>query len=97
MSDSIVGICEIEFYLPGVTSLKEKRSVIKPLISKMRKQFNVAVAEVGHHDVWQSSRIGISTISNSSVHNRQMIQNVIRWIEDNFPDLYITKQDIEIL
>lgn len=97
MSDSIVGICEIEFYLPGVTSLKEKRSVIKPLLTRLRKQFNVAAAEVGHLDVWQSSRIGISTISNSAVHNRQMIQKVLHWIEDNFPDLYITNHDIEIL
>lgn len=97
MSDSSVGVCEITLYLAGVTSLKEKRSIIKSLLARLRKQFNVAVAEIAYQDVWQSSKIGISTISNSALHNEKMLQTVLRWLEDNYPDVLITHQETELL
>jgi uncharacterized protein YlxP (DUF503 family) len=97
MSDAIVGICEIELYLPGVTSLKEKRGIIKSMLAKMRNQFNVANAEVGKLDSWQSSTIAITTVSNSTSHCHQTIQTVLKWMESRFPDAMITKQNTEIL
>jgi len=97
MADSSVGVCEIELYLAGVASLKEKRSIIKSLLARLRKQFNVAVAEIAYHDVWQSSKIGISTISNSAVHNEQMLQTILRWLEEHYPDVLITHHETEIL
>ena len=38
---------KIKLHAPWVHSLKEKRMVVKSLLSKMRNKFNVAVAEVG--------------------------------------------------
>jgi uncharacterized protein len=93
----IVGICEIELYLPEVSSLKGKRSVLKSLLARMRNQFNVSAAEVGLNDVWQSARIGVATVSNSSRHANQSLQNVIQWIEANYPQVHIVDQTIEIL
>ena len=40
---------KIKLHAPWVHSLKEKRMVVKSLLSKMRNKFNVAVAEVGEH------------------------------------------------
>lgn len=97
MKNGIIGICRIEFYLAGVGSLKEKRSIIKPLLNRLRAQFNVSCAEIDHNDVWQSAAIGIVTVSNSSRHVQEMLNNVVDWIEDSFPDAMITQQDIEIL
>ena len=97
MSDAIIGFCEIELYLPGVTSLKEKRGIIKSMLTKMRNQFNIANAEVGKLDAWQSSTIAITTVSNSTSHCHEMIQTVLKWIESRYPDAMITKQNTEIL
>jgi hypothetical protein len=97
MARGIIGYLEIELYLPGTASLKEKRSMLKPLLSRMRNQFNVANAEIDHHDVWQSAVVGITTVSNSTSHCQQMLQTILNWIEQDFPDLMITHERIEIL
>jgi uncharacterized protein len=94
---SIVGLCVMEFYLPGLNSLKDKRSILKPMLTRLRNTFNVSTAEVGHHDVWQSAAIAVATVTNTTVHANQVIDNVIKWIEDNYPDAVIVKQNIEIL
>jgi hypothetical protein len=97
MSDAKIGFCEIDLYLPGVTSLKEKRGIIKSMVTKMRNQFNVSSAEVGKLDSWQTSTIAITTVSNSTQHCQQVIQKVIKWIENRYPDALITKHTTEIL
>ncbi|MBN1249178.1 MAG: DUF503 domain-containing protein, partial [Anaerolineae bacterium] len=58
----IIGACTLHLYLPGVTSLKEKRSVVKPLLHQLRRRFEIAAAEVDHQDVWQSADIGIVAV-----------------------------------
>jgi uncharacterized protein YlxP (DUF503 family) len=93
----IIGICELQLHLPEATSLKHKRSVLKSLIARMRRKFNVAVAEVDHHDLWQSAVIGIVTVTNSTVHANQTISHVMNWIEANYPQVMIVDQSIEIL
>lgn len=97
MSDAKIGFCEIELYLPSVMSLKQKRGIIKSMLNKMRNKFNVANAEVSHNDTWQSSIIAITTVSNSTKHLNQVIQNVTKWIEANYPDATIIEQHTEIL
>lgn len=92
-----IGFCEIDLYLPGVMSLKEKRGLLKSMLAKMRQRFNVSVAEVDHHDTWQSATIAISTVSNSSKQSHRTIQQVIKWMESRYPDALISDQATEIL
>ncbi|MGB7340488.1 MAG: DUF503 domain-containing protein [Phototrophicaceae bacterium] len=97
MSNAIIGLCEIELYLPGVLSLKQKRGILKSMLTKMRNKFNIANAEVGNNDTWQSAIIAVTTVSNSTQRINQTLQNVIKWIESNYPDAMIIKHDTEIL
>lgn len=97
MADSIIGLCEIELYLPGVTSLKEKRGIIKSILARTHNTFNVSTAEIAHHDTWQSAKIAIVTVSNSAPHTRETLQNVMRWIESHFPEALITRHKTELL
>lgn len=94
---TIIGLVTVELELAGVSSLKEKRSIIKSLTHRLQKQFNVAVAEVGFHDVWQSSAIAIVTVTNTTRHANQMTHSVLKWIEQSFPDVEIMDESIEIL
>ncbi len=97
MSDTKIGICELDLHLPGVASLKEKRGIIKSMLNKMRKQFNVSTAEVAYQDVWQSSKIAITTVSPSSQVIHKRMQTIIKWIEAHYPDAHIMDEDIEII
>ncbi|HLR40579.1 MAG TPA: DUF503 domain-containing protein [Virgibacillus sp.] len=87
---------EVECKLYEGRSLKQKRSVTKRLISKIRKDFNVAVTELAYHDLWQRTKLGIVTISNEKVHAEQVIQEVLRII-DTYPELERTITEVEHL
>ncbi len=87
----------VELYLPGVASLKEKRSVLKSLIARLHKQFNIAVAEVDCQDVWQSATLGVAIVSNSAPHAEQVLERMLGWVERNRPDVEIVGHTLEIL
>jgi len=93
----IIGICTIELRLPGNGSLKGKRSALKPLLSRLHKEFNVSAAEIGQHDDWEFAQIGLTTISNTRAHADEVLQNAVRWIEDNRFDLQLVDYSIETI
>ncbi len=59
------GVLEANLRLPAVASLKEKRHVIKAVISGLVHTYHVSVAEVDHHDLWQRSTIGVAAVASS--------------------------------
>lgn len=97
MTDVIVGYCRVELYLAGVTSLKEKRSILKSMLARMRQQFNVSAAEVAKNDMHQSAVIAFATVSNSARHVQESLDNVLRWVEDTCHDVMVSAHTVEIL
>jgi len=72
-----IALLQVKLHIPACHSLKEKRSLIKRLISLVRARHNIAVAEIGDHDAWQSARLGLVTINNESGHTDRVLQRVI--------------------
>ena len=93
----MVGILTIHLHLPGCTSLKEKRSLIKPFISRLHREFNISAAEMDAQDAWQQAVIGCGMVGNDTAHLEQSLQAVIRWVEGNWPDGDVIEQRIEII
>ncbi len=91
----VIGICTLELYLPGMNSLKDKRSVIKSVTARLNREFNVSAAEVGLNDVWQSSTVGVAVVTTAAAHAEQMLENVVSWLERNRPDVEIVDYRIE--
>lgn len=87
----------MELHLPGNGSLKGKRSRLKPLLNRMRREFNLATAEVDLHDVWQSSVVGLVTVSNDPGRVHAVLERAVRWIEVHHPDLQVVDWGIEVL
>ena len=56
----VIGCCSVKFYLHGNNSLKGKRRVIRSIKDRLKNDFNVSIAEIGHQDVWQSINLGIA-------------------------------------
>jgi uncharacterized protein YlxP (DUF503 family) len=92
----IIGTCVVELYLPGNGSLKGKRSILKPLLLRLRKEFNIATAEVDYQDVWQSARIALVSVSTDTGHLQRMLEQAVRWIESHRPDLTVVDWHIEV-
>jgi uncharacterized protein YlxP (DUF503 family) len=47
----VVGTLVVDLRLGDVRSLKEKRSVVRPIVADLRRRFSVAAAETGHADL----------------------------------------------
>lgn len=93
----IVGICQVELHLPGNGSLKEKRGRLKPLLSRLRREFNVAVAEVDRNDAWQAAVIGLVTVANDAGHVHALLEQAVHWVEANHPEVQVVDWGIEVL
>lgn len=87
---------EFECMIYEGQSIKEKRSLIKRMTMKLRNDFNVSVAELDFHDLWQRTKLGVVTISNEYQHAEQVIQEVLRVI-DSFPEIERTITNVERL
>ncbi len=70
--------------IPGALSLKDKRQVLQSLIEKVRRKFNVAVAEIGYQDQWQRSEIGLAFLSNRFSHLEETQREIFNFLEESF-------------
>jgi uncharacterized protein YlxP (DUF503 family) len=95
--EMIIGACRIELYLPGNSSLKGKRSVLKSMTSRLRREFNVSVAEVDLHDIWQTAVIGVVCVSNRQDYTHALLAQVTQWIERYRADVQLVDYEIEML
>lgn len=92
----MVGTLTIHLRIHGCNSLKEKRGHIKPLISRLHREFNVSVAEMDLQDKWDEAVIGCAMINSDSVTLQQSLQAVVKWIEGNWRDGDVVNEKIEI-
>ncbi|HYH27800.1 MAG TPA: DUF503 domain-containing protein [Actinomycetota bacterium] len=76
----LVALSTLDLRIPGCGSLKEKRHVMRSLTAGLRQKFNVAVAEVGHQDLWQRAEIGVSAVAEEGYHLRKVMHEVERFV-----------------
>ena len=90
-----VGVCKITIRVPENQTLKGKRRVIKSLKDRLRRKFNVSVAEVENHQSWQISTLGVICVSDSSHHVDEIIQKVVMFLENAREDIELVDEKIE--
>jgi uncharacterized protein YlxP (DUF503 family) len=76
-----VGILEVRIRLFASESLKDKRRVVKSLFSRLRSSFNVSVAELGDHALWQMVHFGIVHLSPDSVYSNHILDTIVEFLE----------------
>lgn len=92
----LIGVCQVELFIPNSDSLKSKRFVIQSLKTRLRNKFNISVTEVGELDKWQRCVLGISTISNDRKFIDKIMTQIINFIDEN-NDLELLDHRVEIL
>jgi uncharacterized protein YlxP (DUF503 family) len=92
-----VGVCQISLRLPENLSLKGKRQVLKSITTRVRNKFNVSVAEVDNHELWQLATIGICCVSNEKRHTDQVLSKVVDFVANSRFEVEILDYEIEIL
>ena len=79
---------ELDLRFPGCRSLKEKRSVLRPVIDGLRNRNRVAVAETGHQELWQRASVGLAVVSATPTQARLVMDEAERFVR-SFPELEV--------
>ena len=93
----MIGVLSLHLHLPGCSSLKEKRGRIKPLLARLHKEFNVSVAEMDLHDKWQDAVISCAMVGNENAHLQQSLQAIADWTAQNWLDISVVDNYIELI
>ncbi|GAB3631932.1 DUF503 domain-containing protein [Microbacterium shaanxiense] len=82
-----IGWIEFDVLLGDVRSLKEKRSVIRPLIADLSRRTEAAAAEVGAHDLHRRTAIGLSVVGSEITHVREVLDRAERMLAEEHPEV----------
>jgi uncharacterized protein YlxP (DUF503 family) len=79
----IVGVLKAQLHLQGINSLKEKRSIVKSLLGRLKSRFNISISEVDHQDEKTSAVVGIALISNDTRFINQQFDKIINFMQND--------------
>jgi uncharacterized protein YlxP (DUF503 family) len=92
-----IGVLTLSIDIPGCQSLKDKRSRLKPLLARLHREFNISTAEMGAQDHWSKAVLACAMVNSDLTHIQRSLQAIPSWIEQNWPDIQITDEDIELI
>jgi uncharacterized protein YlxP (DUF503 family) len=76
-----VGALTLDVLLGDVRSLKQKRSVVRPLIADVHRRFpGIAVGETGHIDLHRRAEIGVAVVSSTATNAREVLDACERFV-----------------
>jgi uncharacterized protein YlxP (DUF503 family) len=84
-----IGWIEFDILLGDVHSLKEKRSVIRPLLADLSRRTEAAVAEVGAQDLHRRTMLGVSVVAAHASHVRDVLDQAERLLTEQHPEVTV--------
>jgi uncharacterized protein YlxP (DUF503 family) len=75
-----VGTLRLDVLFGDVHSLKEKRSLVRPVVAELRRRFEVTVAETGHLDLHRRAEIGVAVVAADAAHCREVLDSCERLV-----------------
>ena len=78
----IIGALQVKLFIPEAQSLKEKRFVLKSILTRIRSRFNVSVSEIDGQVLWQSSLIGVVAVGNEQRHVNEVLSKVTDFLRE---------------
>ena len=90
----IIGTLQLELYFSEPQSLKEKRVLLKSLVDRIRRRFNVSVSEIDGMDLWQKTTLAVAAVGNQTRYVNQILDRIAEFIR-NENKLEIVKQELE--
>jgi len=75
-----VATVEFDLLLGDVHSLKEKRSIVRPIVSELRRRFDVAAAEAGHVELHRRALVGVAVVGADGRHCGDVLDQCERFV-----------------
>ena len=79
----IVGVMTAQLHMQGITSLKQKRGIVKSLIGRLKTRFNVSVSEVDHHKHKTSAVIAMAIVSTDTPFIDKQFDTIINFMQND--------------
>jgi len=73
----VIGILRLVVHIPEAHSLKERRSVIRPIVERIRSKFHVSIAEVGDLERWQIATLAMAVVSNDRAFVNEILDHIV--------------------
>ena len=83
-----VGVLSLDLLLGDVHSLKEKRSVVRPIVAELRRKYDVSAAEAGHLDLHRRALVGVAVVAADAGHVRDVLHACERLVA-NRPEVEV--------
>ena len=92
-----IAVLRMHVQFPGSNSLKDKRRRLKPLLTRLHREFNVSVAEVDFQDRWRDAMLCCAAVNTDNGHVQRSLREIIHWVDANWPDATLVEEKIEVL
>lgn len=80
----VIGVLTVELHFPDAQSLKTKRMIVKSIKDRLRRRFNVAVAETGYLELWQRAELSAVSVSGTRAILQSELEAIDRELEEHF-------------
>lgn len=77
----VVGLLILDIFFPDVHSLKGKRALLRPLLERLRRDWNVSATEVGHLNAWQRTTVAVASVNTEGGAARNSLDSILRHVE----------------
>jgi uncharacterized protein YlxP (DUF503 family) len=91
-----VGVLRFRLRLPS-RSLKEKRSIVKSLVERLRGRFNASVAEVDELDEVGAATIAVVVVSNDGGHADSQLRTILQSVHESRLDAELLDVETELI
>lgn len=85
----MIGVLEVELHFPAARSLKEKRSLLRPVVESSRSRYRVAIAEVGYQELHQRAIVEVAAVA-SAAHVVTEVLDAVERLVWSSPGLEVT-------
>jgi hypothetical protein len=79
----LIGVMTTQLHMHGIASLKDKRSIVKSVIGRLRSRFNVSISEVDHQDTKTMAVLGIAVVSNDARFIDQQLDAILTFMRND--------------
>ena len=90
-----IGWLEFDILLGDVRSLKQKRSVVRPIVAELRRRFSVSAAETGSLELHRRAGIGVAVVAADRAHVVKVLDAAERLVAERPEiDLLSVRRDL---
>jgi uncharacterized protein YlxP (DUF503 family) len=93
----VIGIARVVIHIPGSRSLKDKRQVVRSVLSRVQHEFRLAAAEVDEQDRWQLAVLGLACVSSDPRHCDEILAKATSFVGRNLADGHVLEVQTEVL